>query len=173
VFKFFHRSYAKQFLTQIILIAAISVEILAEMEFFWLIERYIDKEWAMGLVLSVGIIAIIVPSIYYFGRLRNETSLEVLDSETQITIILKVPGLQKKDIKINRYDTAIEVCAEVHQKQVLWGRNKSLIKKYGRRIDLPSEVNIDTGRSTLTNGILRVVFEKDTESSTKGQINVE
>ena len=72
VFEFFRGSYARQFLTWVMLSAAISMAILTELEFFLFIVHYIGKEMAFGLAITVGIIAIIAPTVIYFVVRRED-----------------------------------------------------------------------------------------------------
>jgi hypothetical protein len=57
VFEFFRRSYGRQFLTWVILCAAISLAILAEWEFV----KYYHEEWSVLVATLIGIIAITAP----------------------------------------------------------------------------------------------------------------
>ena len=47
-------------------------------------------------------------------------------------------------------------------------------RKYHKVIELPTETDIDTAKSTYNNGILEVIFNKKKESKPKGkEIKVE
>jgi HSP20 family protein len=59
-----------------------------------------------------------------------------------------MPGVSKDKIKINAYDNTVEVKSEDPQ------------RKYHRTIQIPSETDIQTAKSTYNNGILEISFNK-------------
>jgi HSP20 family protein len=73
-----------------------------------------------------------------------------------------MPGINKKDIRVNASEDSVEVISEHPE------------RKYRRVIDLPPETNIETAMSTYKNGMLEIVFDKKKQSEPKGkQINLE
>ena len=60
-----------------------------------------------------------------------------------------MPGIRKEDIKINAYDSQVEVITADNAQ-----------RKYHKNVELPEEADIETARSTYNNGILEVTFDK-------------
>ena len=64
-------------------------------------------------------------------------------------MVIEIPLMNKKDTKVNAYDGCLEVYAANIQE-----------RKYHHVVDIPSDIDIASGRSTYRNGILEVVFRK-------------
>jgi HSP20 family protein len=60
-------------------------------------------------------------------------------------------GISEENIKINAYDTSLEVKSDNPQ------------RKYHQVIDLPPEAAIETAKSAYKNGILEITFQKKKE----------
>ena len=75
-----------------------------------------------------------------------------------------MPGVKKEDIKLSLSDYTLEIYTNDTQ------------RKYRKTIDIPPEADTDTEttRSTYTNGILEITFNKKDIPKTKGrEINIE
>ena len=92
---------------------------------------------------------------------ESEPLADVTETDKDVKVVVEMPGIEKKDIKINAYDGKVEVLT-----------TDTALKKYAKRIELPSEVSIETARSTYKNGILEIVFRRKSKPKGK-QINVE
>src|SRR5215467_6672884 len=77
-----------------------------------------------------------------------EPLVDVTTTESQVKVVVEMPGTSKDKIKINAYDNTLEVKSEDPQ------------RKYHRTIQIPSETNIETAKSTYNNGILEISFNK-------------
>ena len=75
--------------------------------------------------------------------------VEVITSKNDIKVVIEMPLVKKKDIKVNAYEGCLEVYTDNIQE-----------RKYRHAIDIPSDVDITSGKSTYRNGILEVVFRK-------------
>lgn len=93
----------------------------------------------------------------WFPELSSEREplAEVSDASKEVKVTVEMPGIEKKDIRVNASDDQVEITAE----------GATTNKKYRKVVDLPSYVNIETARSTFTNGILEITFDKKTEKS--------
>lgn len=67
-----------------------------------------------------------------------------------------MPGVSKQDIKINAYEGFVEVST-----------TEAAPKKYRRSIELPPEADLETAKSTYTNGMLEITFKR--KGKTKGK----
>jgi HSP20 family protein len=102
------------------------------------------------------------PKVKQFGNIRTlggmtppaltaerEPLSDVITTEKDIKITVEMPGISKQDIKINAYDGSVEVSTV-----------ETAAKKYRRFIELPPDADLETAKSTYTNGILEISFKK-------------
>jgi HSP20 family protein len=102
------------------------------------------------------------PKVKQFGNIRTlggmtppaltaerEPLSDVVTTEKDIKVTVEMPGISKQDIKINAYDGSVEVSTV-----------ETAAKKYRRLIELPSDADLETAKSTYTNGILEISFKK-------------
>jgi len=93
---------------------------------------------------------------------EREPLADVTTSNTEVKVILEMPGVSKDKIKINAYDNSVEIKSDDPQ------------RKYHEVIDLPPEADIETAKSSYRNGILEITFKKKDQTTPKGkQINIE
>jgi HSP20 family protein len=93
---------------------------------------------------------------------EREPLADVTTSNTEVKVILEMPGVSKDKIKINAYDNSVEIKRDDPQ------------RKYHEVIDLPPEADIETAKSSYRNGILEITFKKKDQTKPKGkQINIE
>jgi HSP20 family protein len=116
------------------------------------------------------------PKVREFGNIRSPTVgfvnkplisgeteplADVTTTDKDVKVVVEMPGIEKKDIKINAHDNTVEVFT-IDTAQ----------RKYRKIIEVPSEADIETARSTYKNGILEIVLNKKAKPKGK-QINVE
>jgi HSP20 family protein len=93
---------------------------------------------------------------------EREPLADVTTSNTEVKVILEMPGVSKDKIRINAYDNSVEIKSDDPQ------------RKYHEVIDLPQEADIETAKSSYRNGILEITFKKKEQTKPKGkQINIE
>jgi HSP20 family protein len=117
------------------------------------------------------------PRVREFGNVRSPSSLrggggsftrplissereplaDVTTSNTEVKVIVEMPGVSKDKITINAYDNSVEIKSDDPQ------------RKYHEVIDLPQEADIETARSTYNNGLLEITFNKKKETKLKGK----
>jgi HSP20 family protein len=88
---------------------------------------------------------------------EREPLADVTTTDTEIKVIIEMPGVGKENIKINAYDHSVEVKSEDPQ------------RKYHRVIDIPPEADTGTARSTYKNGVLEISFKKKEQTKPKGK----
>jgi HSP20 family protein len=110
------------------------------------------------------------PKVKQFGNVRSlgsgmtppaltaerEPLADVISTDKDIKVAVEVPGISKQDIKINVQDSSVEVSTI-----------ETAPKKYRRLIELPPDTDIESAKSTYTNGILEITFKK--KSKPKGK----
>jgi HSP20 family protein len=104
------------------------------------------------------------PKVREFGNVRSlggggmtppaltaerEPLADVITTDQDIKVAIEMPGISKQDIKINAYDGSVEVSTL-----------ETAPKKYRRLIELPPDADLETAKSTYTNGILEITFKK-------------
>jgi HSP20 family protein len=89
---------------------------------------------------------------------EREPLSDITSTAKEVKVVLEMPGIKKEDIKINAYESKVEVKTE-----------DSSSRKYHKTVDLPKEADIETARSTYNNGILEVTFDKKKETKAKGK----
>jgi HSP20 family protein len=93
---------------------------------------------------------------------EREPLADVTTSNTEVKVIVEMPGVSKDKIRINAYDNSVEIKSDDPQ------------RKYHEVIDLPQEADIETAKSSYRNGILEITFKKKEQTKPKGkQINIE
>lgn len=88
---------------------------------------------------------------------EREPLSDVNITDKEVKVVLEMPGIRKEDIKINAYESQVEIIADNSQ------------RKYHKAIDLPNDIDIETARSTYNNGILEVTFDKKKRFKPKGK----
>jgi HSP20 family protein len=104
------------------------------------------------------------PKVKEFGNVRSlgggmtappaltaerEPLADVITTDKDIKVTVEMPGVSKQDIKINAYDSSVEVST-----------TETAAKKYHRLIELPTDADVETAKSTYSNGILEITFKK-------------
>ena len=91
-----------------------------------------------------------------------EPMIDVVTTDKVVKVTVEMPGVSKDKVKIEAYDSTLEVKSEDPQ------------RKYHKTIDLPLEADLETAKSKYNNGILEITFDKKKESKPKGkQIKIE
>ncbi|HYF98456.1 MAG TPA: archaeal heat shock protein Hsp20 [Candidatus Saccharimonadales bacterium] len=89
---------------------------------------------------------------------EREPLADVSVTDSEVKVIIEMPGVKKDNIKINARDGEVEVLTNDAQ------------RKYHRTAELPEETDVDTAKSTYNNGILEITFsKKKKEAKSKGK----
>jgi HSP20 family protein len=83
---------------------------------------------------------------------------DITTTDKEVKVVVEMPAIDKKDIKISTYDSSLEIStADTAQ------------RKYRSMIELPPEVDTETVKSTYNNGILEIAFKKKEQTKPKGK----
>jgi HSP20 family protein len=121
-------------------------------------------------LLSSGERGAVVPSEY------REPFIDVMEKDKEIIATAEMPGLEKKDIKINVTEDMLEISAETKQEEkkeekgYIYRERRS--GSYYRSISLPSPVDPDNSKATYENGVLEIKMPK-TEVKKKTPLMIE
>jgi HSP20 family protein len=107
---------------------------------------------------------------------QREPFIDVMEKDKEIIATAEMPGLEKKDIKINVTDDMLEISAETKQEEkkeekgYIYRERRS--DSYYRAISLPSPVDPDNSKATYENGVLEIKMPK-TEVKKKTPLMIE
>ena len=111
---------------------------------------------------------------------RNTTlpAVNIREDEKSFTLDLAVPGMDRKDLKIEINEDVITVSSEHKEEKEVnddtFKRKEFSFSSFCRSFYLPENVNKDKIEANYKDGILSVVLPKETEEKTKlsRQINI-
>ena len=88
---------------------------------------------------------------------------DITTTDKGVKVVVEMPGVDKKNIKINAYDNSVQIStADTAQ------------RKYKSTIELPPGADTETVKSTYNNGILEITFKQKEQTKPKGkEIKVE
>jgi HSP20 family protein len=86
-----------------------------------------------------------------------EPLIDVTTTDKEVRVVVEMPGISKDSIKVNAYDSTVEVKSEDPQ------------RKYHRTIEVPPDTDIETAMSSYKNGILEITFKKKEQTKPKGK----
>ncbi len=90
---------------------------------------------------------------------EREPLVNVNTTDTEVKVVVEMHGIRKEDIKINTYDSQLEIAT-----------SKDAQRKYHKNIELPEQAEIETARSIYNNGVLEVTFKvKKKDAKPKGK----
>jgi HSP20 family protein len=88
---------------------------------------------------------------------EREPLVDVNTTDSEVKVVLEMPGVKKEDIKINAFDGSVEVIANNPQ------------RKYLKTVELLQDADIETVKSAYNNGILEITFNKRKNTKPKGK----
>ncbi len=92
------------------------------------------------------------------------THTDIIDEGNKLVVKVDLPGVKKKDIKLNVTDNSLEVSAE-HEEEEEEKRKNFLRKErsevsYYRTLPLPEKVVASKAKAKLTDGVLNITIPK-------------
>jgi HSP20 family protein len=113
------------------------------------------------------------PEIQEFGNIKKglkgppevkeerEPLVDVVETNGEVRVVVELPGVEKKDIKLHGTEDSLEISVDTPQ------------YKYGKEVKLPAKVRVKEAKSTYKNGVLEVIIPKEETSKPKGEpINI-
>jgi HSP20 family protein len=92
---------------------------------------------------------------------EREPLTDVIEDAKQVAITMELPGVEKKDINVHLTDDELEISVD------------NELRKYHKRVRLPTKVDPKTTKATYTNGILDVTVQKRSAGKSGMKISVE
>jgi len=104
---------------------------------------------AINILVSVNIIPVLAnnPGDIVI-RQKDKTPVDILETEKKIHVVIGLSGIEPSDINITCSEKALEITAN------------SIEKTVNEMIELPASVNKTGIKTTYSNGILELVFNK-------------
>jgi len=106
------------------------------------------------------------PAMNMPSLITSTISCDIVDEGDRFVINANMPGVQKKDIKLNVTDNAVEISAEHKEEEE--EKKKNYVRKerkevsYYRTLPLPEKVDSSNAKATMNNGILNIEIPKMT-----------
>jgi HSP20 family protein len=112
------------------------------------------------------------PQVREFGNFKAETRLgkphmdvkekreplaDVIDADETVRVIVELPGVEKKEIKLSGTDDKLTISVETPE------------RKYFKEVELPAKVDVKKATSTYKNGVLDVTVPKKKQEETKSE----
>ena len=91
---------------------------------------------------------------------EREPLADVITTDKEVKVVVELPGINKENIKVYAYEGSAEVVAETQD------------RKYRRVVDIPSDTDAESVKSTFKNGLLEIVFKRKDKPKGK-EIKVE
>lgn len=112
------------------------------------------------------------PKVKEFGNFKNKTRFgkphmevkdkreplaDVIDSDEQVRVIVELPGVEKKDIKLSGTEETLTISVD------------TLKRKYYKEVKLPAKIDSKKATSKYKNGVLDITVPKKVQTKTKSQ----
>ena len=114
------------------------------------------------------------PEIREFGNVKpsrsgpqvkeeREPLVDIIETNGEIHIVVELPGVEKKDIKLHGTEDTLNISVDIPQ------------RKYYKEIKLPAKVKVKEAKTEYKNGVLEITLLKiKEEKKPKGEpINIE
>jgi HSP20 family protein len=114
------------------------------------------------------------PEIREFGNVKpgrqgpqvkeeREPLIDVIETNGEVHIVVELPGVDKKDIKLHGTEDALSISVDTPQ------------HKYSKEVDLPAKVKVKEAKTEYKNGVLEITLPKvKGEKKPKGEpINID
>jgi len=87
---------------------------------------------------------------------EREPLVDAIETEDEVRVVAELPGIEKEDV--NLYSTSNTLTIKVDTEE----------RKYYKELELPSEVDPKSARSTYKNGVLEVTLRKIEKKRPRG-----
>ena len=79
---------------------------------------------------------------------EREPLADIITTDKEVKVVVELPGVNKENIKVHAYEGSAEVIAETQD------------RKYRRVVDIPTDTDAESVKSTFKNGLLEIVFKR-------------
>jgi len=82
---------------------------------------------------------------------------DISSTDKEVKVTVELPGVSKEQIRIDANENQVDI------------KTEGTKRRYHEVIDLPTEVDIDSVKSTFTNGLLEITFNKKSQDKAKSK----
>jgi HSP20 family protein len=104
------------------------------------------------------------PSLPVSPEMAQTPYVDVVDRDNDVVVTADLPGVDKKDIKIDVRDNVLEISAqrkiEKEEKEGGFLRHERRFNQFYRAIRLPSPVDKSKAKASFNNGVLEITLPK-------------
>jgi HSP20 family protein len=97
--------------------------------------------------------------------------MDVAETDKEYEITAELPGLEEKDVQVNIADDVLTIKGEKKAEKEQKDKNYHLFERsygaFSRTLQLPSGVNADTIKASMSNGVLKVTVPKPVPAQTR------
>jgi HSP20 family protein len=98
-------------------------------------------------------------------------SAEVAESDSEVTVKMEIPGVEKEQLQISVTDDELtvrgEVRKETEEKKKSYHRQEICYGAFQRTLTLPTEVDAAKAAAELKNGVLKITLPKATQQKAR------
>lgn len=88
---------------------------------------------------------------------QREPLVDVLETNGEIRVIVELPGVEKKDIKLHGSENTLTISVNSPQ------------RKYYKEVQMPVKIRPKEAKSSYKNGVLEITVHKQKEEKPKGE----
>jgi HSP20 family protein len=117
------------------------------------------------------------PDFGLFNKMDKYPKIDLKETDKEIIINAEIPGVDKKDIKVDASENLLTISFEKKQEKDEKGKNGWHIteRRYGsfsRTITLPQTVKSDGAKASYKDGVLKIILPKQKETR-KNEIKID
>ena len=91
-------------------------------------------------------------------KAEREPQIGIVTTDKEIRIVAELPGVDKQDVRVNTFDNTVEIST-----------SDRAARKYRAIIEVPQDAEMGSAKSSYNNGILEIIFNKESQSKTRGR----
>lgn len=93
--------------------------------------------------------------------------IDFKEDKNQYNLNIELPGINKKDIKLNLTEEAIEIKAENKIEKTTKNSKEYQQTSFYRKMSLPKNTNVSKAKAKYENGVLKIEIPKEKQLETK------
>ena len=119
----------------------------------------------------------VLPKFETMAKTQNQLpAVNIKENDHQFEILLAVPGLNKKDFKIELNEDILTISSEIKKEENVqeenYSRKEFSYSSFKRSFTLPETVNEEKIEASYENGILNLILPKKEETLPKEKRNI-
>ena len=91
-------------------------------------------------------------------KAEREPQIGIVTTDKEIRIVVEILAVDKQDIKVDTFDNTVEIST-----------SDRAARKYRAIIEVPQDAEMGSAKSSYSNGILEIIFNKESQPKTRGR----